>query len=101
MRRKGEQKLEKQWMPWGPKHPVHHMMSGGDGWFLAWQTQAGTSYPTIARKTGISAERLGEIEDGEPITRAEVDALATLWNASVDDLIESLPSSMVGDGEWR
>jgi hypothetical protein len=101
MRRKGERKLEKSWQPWGPKHPVHHMITGGDGWFLAWQTQAATSYPTITRKTGITAQRLGEIEYGEPISRAEIDALASLWNAPVGDLIESLPGSMYGDGVWQ
>lgn len=101
MRRKGEQKLEKEWMSWGPGHPVYRMMADGDSWLDAWQTQGGMTYPEITRRTGIPASRLNDIEDGMPISRAEIDALADLWHSPASALIDSLPAAMFGDGEWQ
>lgn len=95
MRRKGEQKLERQWMPWGPGHPVVRMMASGDSWFRAWQGQAGVVWPVIARRCGIPMERMHELDRGGQPTEAEVQALAALWNCPVADIWASIDGAII------
>jgi len=90
MRRKGEPKLEKQWWPWGPKHPVVLCMKSGDSWFRAWQTQGGIVLSAIARKTGITFDRLMEMDRGALPSAEEIEKLARLWNCPAADIQASL-----------
>ncbi|MCW1985624.1 UNVERIFIED_ORG: hypothetical protein M2348_001356 [Sphingomonas sp. R1F5B] len=90
MRRKGERKLERQWTPWGPGHPVVRMMASGDSWFRAWQGQAGIVWPVIARRCGISMDRLMEMDRGAMPSAEEIEKLAKLWNCPAEDIERSL-----------
>lgn len=90
MRRKGERKLERQWMPWGPIHPVQRGIRSGDGWFRAWANQACTPHPLIARKAGIAPDRVHALDRGAPPTPQEIATLAALWRCPVEDIMASI-----------
>lgn len=90
MRRKGERKRERQWMPWGPIHPVQRSIRSGDGWFSAWFRQACTPYPVIERKAGIAPDRIRALDAGAPPTPQECAALAALWNCPLADITASI-----------
>lgn len=93
MRRKGERKLKRQWMPWGLNHPVARAMRSGDSWFRAWQGQASVIWPKISRETGIPFARLTELDRGAVPTDAEVDKLSELWGCPREDITRSISDS--------
>ena len=91
-RRKGERPIARPLDTWSNDHPVARMIREGDSWFYAWLYQRATPLVKLARQTGISVPRLMTINNGDRVSRAEVDALARAWSISVGDLIASMPS---------
>lgn len=89
-RRKGEQPVPRV-LRTSPVDTVERAMRTGDSWFYAWAMQEATPIPRLAKKTRISVNRLREIESGEAITRAEIEALARAWWITPDALIASMP----------
>lgn len=97
MRRKGERKLEKTWMPWGPRHSVVRGIETGDSWFYAWLSQACTPLPVIARKTGIDKGRLDDFHYGRALpTGKEIDLLAALWKCPAEEIEASIEMGLAG-----
>src|SRR3546814_19239212 len=71
--RKGERPVEKKVVDYSPDHPVASGIADGDHWMDAWLGQMCTPWETITRKTGISRERIGELNDDAEPTRAELE----------------------------
>jgi hypothetical protein len=90
MRRKGERPVIKLLDSWSPDHPVARAMATGSTWYQAWAEQKGTPLTKLVRRTGILPARLLAIDQGDRISRAEIDALAIAWSVSSEDLIASL-----------
>jgi len=91
MRRKGERKLEREWMLWGPSHPVARAIATGTNWLDAWTGQACSPWSVVTKRTGISTDRLYRLADGDPVTRDEVEQLASVWGCPVADVLAALP----------
>lgn len=92
-RRKGERAIDRAqfYRPYGPGHPVHHMIATGSRWFDAWQFQNSLSNARLARASGLSAERIYYLGHGAPVLRSEVEALAKTYGVQPSDIIASLP----------
>jgi putative SOS response-associated peptidase YedK len=69
---------------------VHHAIATGDHWFSAWLAQACTPLQAISRKSGLSQERINELKYGQCPKPEELEALAALWRAPVEQLVASL-----------
>lgn len=91
MRRKGERPIAKQLVKPTPSSPVMRMIADGDRWFHAWIFQQAMPLARLSRVTGIPVARLCAIEQGDRLSRAELDALARAWSVSSADLIGTLP----------
>lgn len=91
MRRKGERPVARPLLDITPSSPVMRMIADGDHWFTAWTMQQATPLAQLARTTGIPAARLHTIQQGDRVSRAEIDALARAWSASAEGLIGTLP----------
>src|SRR3546814_9187507 len=73
------------------EHPVARWIADGDHWLTAWVGQMATSWPTITRKTGITAERLEQFNDDEEVPAdSEIEALAALWYVTPEGLRASI-----------
>jgi len=77
--RKGERPVEKEVRAYTPEHPVARWIADGDSWVMAWVGQMCTPWGVVSKKTGISMERIDELDDGEEPTDEEVEKLAALW----------------------
>src|SRR3546814_2797418 len=87
MRHKGAQPIAKEVCPYNSEHPVARWIADGDHWLTAWVGQMATSWPTITRKTGITAERLEQFNDDEEVLAdSEIEALAALWYVTPEGL---------------
>jgi transcriptional regulator with XRE-family HTH domain len=91
MRRKGERPVVTSWPPYGLGHPVARMIAQGDRWLQAWTMQSCVPYERLAKRTGLSMERIFAIEQGSTLTLAEMQALADAWKADLTSVIASLP----------
>src|SRR3546814_16681965 len=79
MRHKGAQPIAKEVCPYNSEHPVARWIADGDHWLTAWVGQMATSWPTITRTTGITAERLEQFNDDEEVPAdSEIEELAAL-----------------------
>ena len=92
MRRKGERPVAMSWPAYGPWHPVARMIARGDRWLLAWTMQSCVPYERLAKRTGLSIERIFAIEQGSSLNLAELQALADAWKADLTSVIASLPN---------
>lgn len=90
-RHKGAQPIQHQRIPWGPAHPVARSISTGSDWFGAWRAQMCTPTHRLTKLTGLSEERLRQIERGARFTRAELAVLAGAWRSTPADIEASLP----------
>ncbi len=90
MRRKGERRIPITLNVWTERHPVACSIRSGTHWLAAWGAQCGTTWPTLAKRTGMEPRRFVAIEQGDRISRAEVDALAIAWAVSSEDLKASI-----------
>ena len=88
--RKGERPVVKKLRAYDADHPVAKCIAGGDPWMRAWITQMCTSWPMIAKKTGISPARIGELDKGADPVADEVEKLAVLWWVTPDGLRRSI-----------
>lgn len=88
--RKGERPVAKEVKPYTSDHPVARWIEDGDTWLEAWVGQMCTAWVTIERKTGISIERIDELDDGEEPTDDEIAALAELWWTTPGGLRKSI-----------
>lgn len=93
-RRKGERPIDKAqfYQPYDSTHPVAHAIRTGSCWFLAWQFQYGFSNARLAKQTGMSSDRMYQLDHGAPVEVAEVEALAIAYGVQSSDIIASLPS---------
>lgn len=91
MRRKGEKPVLKTLLEITPSSPVMRTIASGDPWFKAWSFQQCTPMARLVRTTGLTAGRLAAIEQGDRISRAEIDVLARAWSVSAEGLIGTLP----------
>lgn len=91
MRRKGERPVPQRLIDITPSSPVMRMIATGDHWFTAWLCQQSTPLTRLARTTGLSVARLLAIQQGDRVSRAEIDALARAWSVSAEGLIGTLP----------
>ena len=89
-RRKGERPIPKLLDSWSPEHPVARSIADGSRWFAAWVAQKCTPFQSLSKKTGIETQRRLAIDGGDRVSRAEIDALAIVWNISAGDLIASI-----------
>lgn len=92
MRRKGERPILRRLLDITPSSPVMRMIASGDHWFAAWMMQQVTPLAELARTTGLAAARLHAIDQGDCVSRAEIDALARAWSVSAEGLIGTLPN---------
>lgn len=90
MRHKGQQPIPQMLDHWSNDHPVASDIRDGTFWFQAWLTQKTTPYARLSRLTGIPAQRFDAIQQGDAVSRAEIDALARAWAISANDLIKSI-----------
>jgi hypothetical protein len=91
MRRKGEKPVASSWPPYGPAHPVARMVADGDRWLLAWTMQCCVPYERLAKRTGLSLDRIYAIERGSTLSLIELQALAEAWKTDLTSVIASLP----------
>lgn len=91
MRREGERPVVKLLDSWSSDHPVARAIATGSTWYQVWAEQKCTPITKLVRRTGILPARLMAIDQGDRISRAEIDALAIAWSVSSEDLIASLP----------
>ncbi len=91
MRRKGERPVPRRLLDVTPSSPVMRMIAEGDHWFNAWMFQQATALARLARTTGIAVARLHAMQQGDRVSRAEIDALARAWSVSAEGLIRTLP----------
>lgn len=91
MRRKGKKPVTRTQLAITPSSPVMRVIADGDTWFNAWTFQQCTPLARLARTTGLPMGRLCAIEQGDRISRAEIDALARAWCVSAEGLIGTLP----------
>lgn len=73
-----------------PEHPVARWIADGDSWVMAWVGQMCTPWGVVSQKTGISMERIDELDDGEEPTDEEVEELAALWWTTPTGLRKSI-----------
>ena len=97
MRRKGERPIVREVEGWSDSHPVARAIRRGDWWFGAWMRQMCTPYQRLAKLTQIEEGRLAAIDHGEPVTRAEIAALAGAWWVTPEGLIESIGDAPIID----
>lgn len=90
MRHKGQPAFPKMLDHWSGDHPVASDIRGGTFWFQAWLTQKTTPYARLTKMTGIPLRRFHAIQQGDAVSRAEIDALARAWAISANDLIKSI-----------
>lgn len=90
MRRKGERKLVKTWPPYAVD-AIRHMIATGTPWFDAWIMQACTPLAPLARKSKVDWERVNDICMGDPLSRDELVAFATVWNVDPEIVISTMP----------
>ncbi|MAN10845.1 MAG: hypothetical protein CMN63_00235 [Sphingobium sp.] len=92
-RHKGERMVDTAqfYIPYGPGHPVYHMIATGSRWFDAWQFQHNLPNTRLARATGLTPERLYQLAFGGSVSRSEVEALAKVYGVQPEDIIASLP----------
>ena len=95
MRHKGEKRLPKVLDTYSDRHPVAHAIRTGDNWCYAWLAQKCIPEAALTRKTGMSAARLHAIQQGDRVSRAELDALSVVWGVSASDLIASMPDPSI------
>ncbi|MBL9071854.1 MAG: hypothetical protein JNM03_17870 [Sphingopyxis sp.] len=88
--RKGERPVPKVVRAYNEAHPVAKCIADGDLWLRAWMVQMCTPWPSIARKTGLSIERIAELDKGAEPTQSEVAKLAALWWVTPEDLSLSI-----------
>jgi hypothetical protein len=48
----------------------------GEHWLTVWYQQTATPLPVLAKRSGLPMSRLIEIEQGQPVTNDEMDAIA-------------------------
>lgn len=77
--RKGERPLVKEVRHYNSEHPVAAWIADGDHWLTAWVGQMCTPWSTITKNTGITRERIEELNDGAESTPEEIEKLATIW----------------------
>ena len=92
-RHKGERIVDTAqfYIPYGPGHPVHHMIATGSRWFDAWQFQHNLPNVRLVRAAGLAAERIYHLGHGGSVLRSEVEALAKVYGVQPEDIIASLP----------
>lgn len=92
-RHKGAKPIDNSmfYMPYGPGHPVEHMISTGDRWFYAWHFQKCFSLDRLARATGIPMGRINALSMGDAVRESEVAALAAAYGVEPSDIVASLP----------
>jgi hypothetical protein len=88
--RKGERPVGKRVVDYSPDHPVASGIADGDHWLDAWLGQMCTPWETITRKTGISRERIEELNDNADPTPVEIEKLAELWWVTPEGLQRSI-----------
>jgi hypothetical protein len=94
MRRKGEKPIERTWPDWDCGwHPVRRSIADRTGWFHAWIAQATTPWLVVARKSGVSIDRIAEIDRGATATADEIEAFAKVWNVDPGQVVTSIAQS--------
>lgn len=88
--RKGERPVERRVVEYSPDHPAASGIADGDHWMDAWLGQMCTPWETITRKTGISRERIEELNDDAEPTPDEIEKLAALWWVAPEGLRRSI-----------
>lgn len=88
--RKGERPVAKEVRAYNREHPVARWIADGDSWVMAWVGQMATPWGVVSKKTGITIERIDELDDGQEPTDAEVEALAALWWTTPAGLLQSI-----------
>jgi hypothetical protein len=92
--RKGERPIAKEVRAYTPDHPVAKWIADGDHWMVAWVGQMCTPWATITKKTGITRERIGELDDGADPTPEEIEKLAALWWVTPEGLRRSIEQAI-------
>lgn len=87
---KGQRPIPIKLDHWHSKHPVARNIATGSHWFDAWLMQNNTPLVRLKALTGIPERRFFAIQQGDDVTRAEIDALARAWSVSSNDLIASI-----------
>ena len=72
MQRRNRPQIPRMLDTFSPAHPVAHAIRTGDNWCYAWLAQKSTTLAMLARRTGMSADRLHAIMHGDRISRAEL-----------------------------
>jgi hypothetical protein len=88
--RKGERAVAKEIRTYTQDHPVAKWIADGDHWLTAWVGQMCTPWQTITKKTGISRERIEELNDGAAPTADEIEKLAEIWWVTREGLRRSI-----------
>ncbi|MEQ1514945.1 MAG: helix-turn-helix transcriptional regulator [Usitatibacteraceae bacterium] len=91
MRRKGERPVPQRLIVPQASTPVVRTIAQGDPWFQAWSVQQCTPTSRLVRLTGINSGRLRAIEQGDRMTRKELEALAMAWSVAPSDLLRTIP----------
>jgi hypothetical protein len=74
---------------------VAQAIADGEPWLLAWTLQSATPYRLLSRQSGVSEDRLDDLYDGAPVSRAEIDALARAWRADTEQVLLTLPPGVL------
>lgn len=82
MRRKGERPFVRTWPEWGEGHAIYRSIQEGEHWFAAWYGEAATPYVRLKKLSGVGLDRIAAIDDGDKLTRIELEAFARAWNAA-------------------
>lgn len=92
-RRKRERPVDKSqfYSPYDDSHPVARAIRTGSRWFEAWQFQNALPTVRLAKLTGMSPDRIAQLNHGAPVLVGEVMALASAYGVQPDDIIASLP----------
>ena len=85
MRRKGEQKLDRQFF-WSDGCCIERAIRTGDCWLDAWTRQQTVNQAELTRATGMTVERVNELRHGKAATSTELDALAAALRTDLASL---------------
>jgi hypothetical protein len=76
MRRKGERPVVHQPISWPEAHTIRRRIESGDRWLYAWIAQQCAGGGKLAKKSGMTQERIDEIFYGAEPTEEELTLLA-------------------------
>lgn len=97
-RRKGERPVVHEPIVWSETCGIARSIRTGDRWYQAWSVQQCLSEDRVARRTGISRERLRALwYDGSP-TPGEVEALAVPFRTDPASLQASIDFARLARG---